>query len=290
MVFVRTTPKLPSLLRPIEIVAIIFGAAIISLPQRKPLIYLCISYTALQLVLSIVLSIYRIGYIQPRFCQPNPVSQSVNGIQQLLGLTVVIAVYYQTLFRKSDVRKILKLLAKSHHDLLQLNITMKHRVFGIKIIVEVTLVLVYVFSAFVVCAIHYDVTTFDALALEYFSAISPLVLTNLALMMFINICWHIRNELELLRKMLEEIVRCEGNEETKGDGIWMTRTCNGASQLLFHRVQRVAKIYETLFDATRLLNKIFGLSNLTSIGWVQLAAENCLQIDDISFFLPLKPF
>lgn len=266
MVAVRTSPRLPSLLRPLEIVAHIFGVAIIALPQRKSLFYLSCAYTTMQLALSSGLSLYRIGNIQPKFCQQNAVSHSVNGIQQLLGLTVVIASYYQTLFRKSDVRQILKLLARSHHDLLQLNVILRHRVFGIKVIGETVLVLVYAYAAFIVFAIHYGVTSIDALALEYFSTINPLVLANLALLMFNNFCWSIRNELQRLRQMLEEMVNCEQQDGKDSSRIWIVGPCKESPTLQLYRIQQIAKIYETLFDATQALNRIFGLSNLTSIG------------------------
>lgn len=278
MVFVRAAPKLPTLLLPIRIVAGIFGISLITFPQRKLLIYLNIAYTIVHFTLAISLTLYRLGHIQPQFCQQNPVSHSVNGIQQLLGLTVVVAVYYQAIFRKTGIQTVLKLLAKSHNDLLQLNIIQKYRVFGIKIVVETVSLMLFVCTVFVVFAIHYDVISVDALAFEYFSAMNPLILANLMLLMFINVCWHIRNELCILRQSIEDtIVNSMMRLETMEAGQAHDRLLNGnawtikvysndALKILSHRLQHIARIYETLHDATQALNRTFGLSNLTSIG------------------------
>lgn len=276
MALLRARPKLPLLLRPIAIAAHIFGVSLTSLPQRKWLVYLSVSYTVLQFLFATGLSLYRIGYIQPKFCQQNPVSHTANGIQQLLGVSVVIAVYYQTLFRRTDVQMVLKLLAKSHNDLLQLNLIAKYRVLGIKIVVETILVLLFVCSAFVVFAIHYDVTSGDALVLEYISTMNPLLLTDLMLLMFINICWHIRNELCILRKMMEELVTYANDDDIGGDDrVWTIRAYDMTPKMIAYRLHCAARIFATLFDATQAINRIFGLSNLTSMG------ETSIQMNEI---------
>lgn len=262
---IKTPFKIITYFRPLEIACNIFGASVTSFRQRGFIIYLSIAYTVIQAVISLGLTLYRIANIKPQFCQQNAVSQSVNGIQQILGLGVVATIYYQTLFRKADVRSVLNILSKSDQEFLQLNTILKHKVFGVKIVIETVFVVLYAYAAFILFAVHYNVTELRMLVFELFSAINPLVLANLVLLMFINFCWHIRNKFAKLREILEEFVRYD-SAHLESEDIWTIKGNSGTSKILFNQIQRIARIYESLFDAVNVLNRIFGLSNLTSIG------------------------
>lgn len=262
---IKTPLKIIGYFRPLEIVCNIFGASVTSIRQRQFIVYLSIVYTIIHAIISIGLTFYRIANIKPHFCQQSAISQSVNGIQQILGLGVVATVYYQTLFRKADVQKVLKILLKSDQELLQLNAILKYKVFGVKIVIETIFVVLYAYAAFIIFAVHYNVSDLRMLAFEFVSAINPMVLGNLVLLMFINFCWHIRNKFAKLREILENFVRHDSGHG-KNDEIWTIKAKIGTSKVLFNQIQRIARIYESLFDAVNVLNRIFGLSNLTSIG------------------------
>lgn len=254
-----------TLFLPFEIPCNIFGVTVTSTPQCKLINLLSHVYTVLHFLVSLMLSLYRIGYIEPQFCQSNAISQSINGIQQILGLIVMVSIYYQTLFRKSDVRKMLKLLSQSDKQLLQLNSTIEQKTFRVKILIESMTVFVYAYAAYIFFAIRYNVTSFKLLVIEFVSAINPVVLTHLVLLIFVNFCWIIKNKFHILKVILRAIIRSD-SQQNKEDEIWIEHNPNSCIRVVFDRIKFVAKTYETLFDTVNVLNRIFGLSNLASIG------------------------
>lgn len=266
MALLKSSSKIATLFRPFEIPCNIFGVTVTSFSHRKLTNLLSCAYTLLHLTLSTMLTLYRIGNVEPQFCQPNAISQSVNGIQQILGLAVMLSIYYQTLFRKADVQRVLKLLQQSDQQLVQLNAILKQKAFGVKIVIEAVVVVLYAYGAFVLFAVRYNVTSVRLLVVEFISAINPLVLTHLVLLMFVNLCWHVRNKFQKLKIILREIVDNNNKQQSGKDAVWTVQTPNGSARVVFQQVQLIAKTYETLFDTVNMLNRIFGLSNLTSIG------------------------
>lgn len=265
MAIPKYVPRIDSLFRPLRYSCVLFGASVISSYRHLVAIYFNNAFTVLQFLLSSTLTLYRLGHIDPTFCEQNAVSRSVNGIQQILGYGVVVAIYYQTLFRKTEIQMVMQLLSKSDQELAQLNAVIDAKVFARKIWAEVILTFTLGYGAFVLFSIHYEVNTFNMLVFEFYSAINPWVLTNLVLLTFINFCWHIRDKLDRLRTILTELGKFDTSQFV-GEDVWTVNTNFNTTNIMFGQIKRIARIYGTLFDAINVLNRVFGLSNLTSIG------------------------
>lgn len=237
----------------------------ISFHRHLVAIYFSNAFTVLQFLLSSTLTLYRLGHIEPTFCEQNAVSRSVNGIQQILGYGVVVTIYYQTLFRKTEIQMVMQLLSRSDQELAQLNAVIDAKAFVRKIWAEVIITFAFGYGAFVLFSIHYEVTTFNMLVFEFYSAINPWVLTNLVLLTFINFCWHIKNKLNRLKTILTQLGKFDISQLV-GDDVWTVNTNFNTTNIMFGQIKRIARIYGTLFDAVNVLNRVFGLSNLTSIG------------------------
>lgn len=261
----KVSPLVLNLFRPFEIPCNIFGVTVTSISKRNLTIWLNFVYTLFHMIFSSCLILYRIENIEPQFCQANAISQSVNAIQQILGFSVILSIYYQTLFRKKDVNKVLKLISKSDQQLQKLNQISQQKAFGIKILIEAIVVVLYAYGTYILFSIHYKVTSYKLLIIEYFSAINPILLMYLVLLMFINFCWHLKKKFNHLKIVMQNLVMSNKRPHNT-DEIWAIKAQNESTPILFNQIQMIAKTYETLFDTVNLLNRIFGMSNLASIG------------------------
>ena len=265
-----TNVTISKLFRPFRWSSGLFGASVIS-PVQPSMVakYVEISFSAVMFTLSTSLTLYRIVYIPPRLSPDSPVSHSVNSIQQMLSFIVLASIYYQTLFHKSHIHQIFTLLTKTDEQFLQLNTSFRYENFLRKVYFEIVFVFLYIYGAFAFFIVHFGVYRVDEWVYELFSAINPMVLTNLTLLTFINFCWHIKSKFSTLRLLLNDL--CQFDSQMDECDVWKVKSVHDTTTIVFKELKKIARIYELLYETVQTLNKIFGVSNLASLALLSIS-------------------
>lgn len=227
--------------------------------------FMNIPYTLAVLILFFAAFLYRISSVPPNFCRSNAVSYSVIGIQQILIMFAIVAIFYQILFYKDRFKKLLKCISLIEYEFEVLNIGFSCKRFMAKILIEVVTIIIFIYVSFLFFVIYYDVRQIGLIMLELFSYMNPMLVIILNLITFLNVVWYIRNRFQHLKRFLMDLCAidplsaCSLNEPQK---VKLSRTPNA----LQRDFPKIARVYELLFTASKYLSDIFGCSNLTSMG------------------------
>lgn len=247
-----------SSLRSLHIACSVFGisyfAEFSSLPSR----ILHIAFTLLHFGIFVCSFMYSISYVAPKFCKSDAVSQSVMGIHQILAIIAVIAIYYQILFHKGSGKKLLDHLSAVENGFSALNIAFPSKRFVTKMLIELLVLVGFVYASFIFFVIYYEVRHITVMLLELVSTIHPLLVIILNLMTFANFAWLIRDGFGILRRTLMDMCAIDSSKQVK--------TLRAAPLALWRDFKNLAHIYEQLFAMVNYQNDIFGLSNLASMG------------------------
>lgn len=252
---------------PLNIISSVFGISYLHETKSKSLQIFSKLYTLTVCTVLFVSFLYRISSVLPQFCQPDAVSTSVMGIQEILATFVVTTIYYQVLFNQNQFRSVQNLISTADTRFSMLNIRFPSKNFERKIFIEVTTVIGFICMAFIFFVVYYKVHSIGLILLEFFSSIAPMVVIILNLMIFSDMAWLIRNRFRMLKHFLVDVcavgtlIADESNIE-----VWKVKLTRETPSGLHRELNRIAKIYELLFCAVNHLNDIFGLSNLTSMG------------------------
>lgn len=252
--------------QPLGIACDLFGVTLFRYNCKSKVIQVFSSvYTILIFSIFLPIILYRIGYVTPTLCQSNAVAQSVIGIQQILGMLVIVAIYFQVVFYKSDMKHIFQLFLSIDKAFNQLNIKFDYRRFRWKIKIEVAIVIGFIYGSFLYFLMYYRVQAMFSVILEFFTSIQTILLIYLVLLIFINFGWHIRNKFIALKSLLVDVCAIETLIGCDADDLWKVKLIQETPQVVFCEIRKIAQIYEMLFKTINLLNRIFGLSNLATM-------------------------
>lgn len=253
--------------RSIHIISNIFGISYFTTVNSKSFQILSKLHTLAVLIVFIACFSYRISGVSPQFCQSDAVSTSVTGIQQILAISVLIAIYYQNLFYKNRFQNLLKLTSAVDNEFFALNShVFFYNYFGRKILFELIGMIVFICASVVFFVFYYRVQDIGLILLELFSTINPMVVIILNLMTFCNMTWFIRNKFRSLKHFLMNARAVDSLDASKSNRVWQVKLTRETPTELHRRFKKIAQIYEMLFCMVNHLNDIFGLSNLTSMG------------------------
>lgn len=251
--------------KPLHLACSIFGISFFNHLHSKWLRCLHLIYGFILFLLFTSSFLYRITNVSPKFCQLNAVGQSVIGIQQILGILVIIAIYYKFLFGKKSFIKILFLISNIDNRFQSMNIHFSYKRFIVRILFEVVLVCGFMFSSYLFFIFHYKIVEIYSILLEIFVSISPFLVINLNLLMFINMAWCVQEKFINLKMFLIDI--CAIDAFIEKNKIWKVKLIHETPHGLYNQLKNIAQIYELLYETVNQLNNIFGLPNLASMGW-----------------------
>lgn len=249
----------------VHLVSRIFGVSYFTNIVTTSSWFMNVPYTLSVLIIFIGAFSYRISSVPPNFCRSDAVSHSVIGIQQILTVVTISAIFYQILFYKDQFRKLLECTSSIEYEFNVLNIEFSCKHFMAKIIIEVATIIILIYMSFLFFVIHYDVKHLGLILLELFSYMNPMLVIILNLITFLNVVWYIRIRFQHLKCFLMNLCptdppsACRLNEPQK---VKLSRTSNA----LHRDFSKIAHIYELLFTESNYLSDIFGCSNLTSMG------------------------
>lgn len=261
----------------INIISNIFGISYFNQINSKFHQIINKSYTLVVYVLFLGIFLYRISSISPQFCQPDTVSSSVMGIQEILGAFVLTTIYYQVLFYRNRFQNMFKMLSTVDTEFTGLNLKFTYENSKRKMIIELVVLMGFTFTSFVFFKFFYKVQSTWFLFLELFSSINPMLVIIVNLMAFSNMVWFTRNRFRMLKNILIGSCAIDTSIANKSNKVWNVQMTRETPTGLHRNMKKIGKIYEKLFCMVNDLNDIFGLSNLTSMGEF-MHAINYLQL------------
>lgn len=263
----------------IHFVSLVFGISYFSGNSSIWWRILNIIYTLVVFTVLIGFFFYHISSVPPMLCQSNAVAHSVIGIQQILGTIVVAFIYYQVLFHKTQFQNLLKLIAKTETEFLPFNTKFSYKRFAYLILFQVILVTVLLYASFIFFAVYYELPHFEAILLELFTCINPLLVIIINLMTFANLALLIRNRFQILRRHLIDACAIDSLAADDANDVLKLKFNQEAPCDFYGELKKIAQIYENLFSMVHHLNIIFGFSNLASMGELTLShrfSPSCL--------------
>lgn len=253
--------------RSIHIISSVFGISYFQQLHSNSRKFASVAYSMAIFIVFVASFLYRILNISPMLCNANAVSYSVVGIQQILGTIAIVLIYYQVLFYKSQFAYLLELVTLIEHEFVQLNIQFTYKRFAMKILFEIIVVIAFVYLSFAFFVIYYKVWDIRLIALELFVSVNPMLAVTINLMTFINVIWFIRNGFQHVKYFLTDLCAIESLlTDGRSNEVWTVKLMIQIPCGLFFKYKQISRIYEFLYEMTNLLNTIFGLSNLASMG------------------------
>lgn len=250
---------------PLNVICILHGISLLNYFYRSKIHrIICNVYSGILAIVCLIVSLYRLLYVAPRFSQSNAVAHSVLGIQQILNTIVILMIYYQVFSYKFDIRNVFQLISAIDREFLKLNIRFAYKSFGRKILFEVVFIVCFIYGSFVFFSVYYEVDDGNSLLLELFSFVIPILLVNLTLLTFVNFGWCINVKFKKLKLFLVDL--CAIDSIVANDEIWKVKLIRETPRVFFVELKKIAEIYELLYEAVNRLNYVFGLSNLSSMG------------------------
>lgn len=254
--------------RPLYWICQLFGISIISMTTNRTLKYCKFGYSIINVCCLAGYTVYSVGYMPLKFGHQNAVSVSVHSMQQIIGLFVILFIYYQVIRYKTKIDKVFQILENIDGEFHQLNIKFNYKKFSRKILIESIFVILFIYGLFALLVRHYCVTDTGLIVFEYFLNIHPILLINLVLLTFINFCWVIRSKLKTMRRLLTDFSRIDDNARAETDQLWKVKFIQETPKIFIREIRIIANVFEMLFKTVNILNSVFGLSNLSTMGKV----------------------
>lgn len=211
----------------------------------------------------IVSIFYHIGYVTPLFSSQNSIAYSVLATQQLLEASVIATIYYQVIFHKPQMAKIVETMTLIDTDFAQMKIDVKSDSFRWQIMSEVISLVVAIHLTFLGFCFAFEVDSMLKTTLELFSVFYPFLVIESVLLFFINITKFIRDKFKKIQYVLRDlfdISRRHFDDEHDQMKMFHIKT-----EHFFSEIKFVASIYDQLFQTVNCLNQMFGLSNLMTM-------------------------
>lgn len=250
----------------VHIASHIFGVSYFTNTVMDSSWFIDVPYTLIHFSIFIVTFLYRISCVAPNLSKSDIVSYSVIGIQQIFAIFTIVAIFYQILFNKNQFKQLLQLISLIEQKFITLNHHCSLKNLMVKITCEVMTIVVIISISFIFFVIYYKVRHIGLIMLELFSYINPMLVIMFNLITFINIVWYIRNRFQYLKHILVDLYAIDsfvGNSSNETHKMKLTRK---TPNYLQRDIQTISRIYELLFTVSNDLSKIFGYSNLTSMG------------------------
>lgn len=251
--------------KPIYIVCAFFGL-FFHCSSIKWIRWLHFAYSLIVFIVFNAFFFYRILNDFPKFSQMNAVSQSVIGIQHILGFMVVAAIYYKSFCCRSVFQSLMKSVEIIDDRFKSINVRFLYKRFAMKILFEVVLVLSLFGSSFLYFIIHYKVNDIFSILIEFFVSIYPLFLIHLNSITFINISWYLQKRFNRLKGYLIDVCAIDLVVGMNKSDIVKVKLFHGKSNKLHKQLKYIAKLYESLYECSGQMNNIFGLTNLAAMG------------------------
>lgn len=265
--------------RPIHIVLRIFGITFFTAQQSRRFQILDMFYTLICFMAFVGSFSYRISSEVARFCQSDPVAQSVMGIQQMLSTLAIIAIYFQVIFYREQFHELIKTITSTNDAFSTMNVTFSEKKFATKILCEVILLTAFIYITFIVFVIYYDVRQIEFILLELFTSINPMLIIIVNVTKFVNFTWFIYDKFEMLKHILTDVCAIDLSNETDSNGVCKVKLIRETAHGLYDDFRKITHIYELLFTMAQNLNDIFGFSNLAS-----MCEEFCISFFFIFYF------
>lgn len=266
---------LESVFKSINFISNLLGISLIIQSKSRFINMTYRSYTIVLLTLATI-SLYFSIINVPQLSLDYPIPHSVNWIRRIFGFITIASLFWQALVYSTEKLKIISILNQVNGMFsTQFDIQFSYRKIYWIINGQLLLIFIFLFGLFGLMCWHYELSDYEWIAFEYLVGMHPTVLMCLNQLKVIHVISIINSKFNGLNVILLEWDRFDKKIRAASRKIFKIKEVQVATNSMiivqYGDLKKIAEIYEMLFEAIELINKVFGLSNLTSISFVSVS-------------------
>lgn len=261
---IETTIKVEQLFNELNILTYIFGVPIYLPKQwehRRIIPYLYTVWILIYFSFTTFFIIYVFSNYRTSFSQSEPLTYSINWIQQILGYAIMFSTFVQAIFNRNNIMDLFNQLNYINDEHLKYKIFQdEHQQLSnnefkrlrIKIGIEcLTVILLLVLFYIQIASFYGHFKTIVLIIYEFIVTIYPIVVMVLYQLCFINLCTLINHYLKEITKIITS--PCSQN----------VKKVAPRYELRTKDIYHISKLYDSIYHSAEQINIIFGLFNFS---------------------------